>query len=92
MPFVIWVQIICELPKQFLLWLVIEVMKKSKNNSKEGAGIWICQVILLHVQYLFLWNWFLVKLGFIWHTLIMVKECDLVKLIKGILFFFITQA
>ena len=88
MPFVIWVQIICELPKQFLLWLVIEVMKKSKNNSKEGAGIWICQVILLHVQYLFLWNWFLVKLGFIWHTLIMIKECDLVMLIKGIFVFF----
>ena len=54
MPFVIWVQIICELPKQLLLWLVIEVMKKLENNSKEGAGIWIYQVILLHVQYLFL--------------------------------------
>ena len=72
----------------WVTWIVLVLVgyrsfEKVKEQFKRGSG----QVILLHVQYLFLWNRFLVKLGFIWHTLIMIKECDLVKLIKGILFF-----
>ena len=36
MHFKIWVQIICESLKQIFFWLVIEVLRKSKNSSKEG--------------------------------------------------------
>ena len=68
----------------WVTWIVLvlvgyKIFKKVKEQFKRGSG----QVILLHVQYMFLWNRFLVKLGFIWHTLIMIKECDLVKIMSS---------
>ena len=87
----------------WVTWIVLVLVgyrsfeKVKKNSSKEGAGIWICQVILLHVQYLFyekeMWmkssrkkqkkNFWSSKLGFIWHTLIIIKEYDLVTIMSS---------
>ena len=52
------------LPNSGTLLVVLVCLK-----VKEVLWILICPVIILHKQYLFLWNWFLVKLHFIWHTL-----------------------